>query len=66
MALVIYVIRARDRDTITGPGLYVGNQSIAVIEQVPNITQRLVQQYEDSYTPQGSTTTAASYPGRSS
>lgn len=44
-------------------GLEVGQDVMAPVEQIPNITQRLVQQYDGTYDPSGSTATSASYPG---
>lgn len=60
VSVIIYYIRTKQQ-VVTGP--VVMQDVNAPIEQIPNITQRLVQQYEDTYTPEGSAMRYPSYPG---
>lgn len=58
-ALVIYILRARK---LVEGGLVTIPEALQ-IEQVPNITQRLIAQSEGIYEPQGSAMSSNSYPG---
>lgn len=65
IAVILFYIRSKDTGvkTYTGPGLVTRQDVSAPVEQIPNITQRLVQQAAGSYDPAGSTATSASYTG---
>jgi len=63
VAGAIILIRTKSNATITGPGLVVGQDYISPIEQIPNITQRLLQQHAGTYDPAGSSATYTSHPG---
>lgn len=58
-ALVIYILRARK---LVEGGLVTIPEAVQV-EQIPNITQRLIAQSEDIYEPKGSAMSSSSYPG---
>lgn len=63
VSVIVFYIRTKDRGVITGPGLVSHQDPFAPIEQIPNITQRLNQQFEGTYTPEGSAMRYPSYPG---
>ena len=55
------ILFLRNRDTVQG--VVVGQDAISPVEQIPNITQRLIQQADGSYDPSGSSMHYPTYPG---